>query len=799
MVLNTETGNIYFASEPDYVDDVGSYPGVPKDPITLAFLDGFVDPNPLDGGDTSSGLFSEATTPLFQFVGLRERIIIENQFRSFKPCINAPQAVLPFLHKEASVEAVDESIYSAYSDKRVVSGAYHFEKMDFATSEFEYDVYYNLTGSGGFDLPLLINFISNAIWRHQNPTTPTTFLTFSGNKNNPIPPTEVEFDLISLTGPFIYHFIFQLLWPVMLQGIVHEKENKLREIMLMMGMRTEIYWLATYIFYYCLYLFTTFLTVAVACIFGFRFFLYNNFLVYFLMFFLWGHTMVAAALLLSIFFTKERTALVVGYFVILANGILAQSWVFSYLDQENPPPGAVFGISVFPPWTLYRGIIRLSNAVAFYGPGISISEITDPFYAMDEVYLFLFVQWIVCLLLAIYLENVLPIGPGIKKHPLFFLPRRFWCCTRQRKVNIGVYENPDIEEEKKRVLENADGNYIIRILGLTKIFYGGRKKVAVNNLTMGIKKNECFGFLGPNGAGKTTTIGMLCGYHRPTAGNAYLGDLDINYDIGEIHMQMGVCPQEDLLWADLTGPEHLYFYGRLKNLRGKELDDQVEYWLKQVNLADKKTKRKLSCEYSGGMKRRLSVAISLIGNSKYVLLDEPTTGLDPASRKDLWEVILKVKKHCSILLTTHSMEEAETLCDRLSIFADGGLLSVGTSAELKNQYGQYYKVLIATKPSDESKALEFMHKVCGKDNVRLVNILAGTGAYEVPKDSIALSKLSRNIQECTDVEILHYGITSATLEEVFVKLTLEHTKDEAETLTKKKKKENDVEIDMTVM
>lgn len=760
-------------------------------------MDGFQDPNPLDGGDTSSGLLSEATTHLTQFVGLKERIILENQFRTFDPCRLAPQAVFPFFHKHEDLETIDKTIYDSFRERKVVSGAYYFNKVDLDTLEVDYDVYFNQTGSGGYDLQFLINFVSNAIWRHSFTSNPLTSLTFSGNKNFPIPPSDFEFDLISLMGPFIYHFIFQLLWPVMLQGIVHEKEFKLREIMLMMGMRTEIYWLATYIFYYVMYMLTTLLIIAVACIFGFRFFLYNNFLVYFLMFFLWGHTMVAAAFFLSIFFTKERTALVVGYFVILANGILAQSWVFSYLDQEVPPDGAIFGISVFPPWALYRGIIRLSNAVSHYGPGMSISDITDPFYRMDEVYWFFVVQWVIFLVLALYLENVLPIGPGIKKHPFFFLPRRFWCCTRKDSVDFGEHENPDIEEEKQRVLNDEKDEYAMKLLGLSKVF--GKKK-AVNNLTMGIKKNECFGFLGPNGAGKTTTINMLCGYHRPSGGTAQLGELDINYDIEEIHLQMGVCPQEDLLWADLTGPEHLRFYGRLKNLRGKELEEQVEYWLEQVNLHDKKTKRKLSCEYSGGMKRRLSVAISLIGNSRFVLLDEPTTGLDPASRKSLWDVITKVKKHCSILLTTHSMEEAEQLCDRLSIFADGGLLSVGTSAELKERYGQYYKVLIATKQEDEEKGKIFMENCCGKENVRLVNILAGTAAYEVPKEAIPLSELTRSIQTCKEFKILHYGITSATLEEVFVKLTLEHTKDEADGLVKKKKKkENDVEIDMDVM
>lgn len=194
---------------------------------------------------------------------------------------------------------------------------------------------------------------------------------------------------------------------------------------------------------------------------------------------------------------------------------------------------------------------------------------------------------------------------------------------------------------------------------------------------------------------------------------------------------MSVCPQDNLLWESLTGEEHLYcpplaldgfsppssvvskslcryFYGRLKNLQGAALDAAVDEALQSVNLAEQATRQKLSGEYSGGMKRRLSVAISLIGNPLVVYLDEPSTGLDPASRHQLWEAILKAKKNRTIILTTHSMEEAEVLCDKIGIFVAGELRCYGAPQQLTHRYGSNYSLTATVNPGMVPKAKEFL-------------------------------------------------------------------------------------------
>jgi len=292
--------------------------------------------------------------------------------------------------------------------------------------------------------------------------------------------------------------------------------------------------------------------------------------------------------------------------------------------------------------------------------------------------------------------------------------------------------------------------------------------VAVNGLSFGIGPNSCLGILGPNGAGKTTLIKMLIGLYEPTAGNAKICGLDLSEDLDTIYTFMGVCPQDNVLWDDLTGEEHLFFYGRIKNLKGKKLQEEVDSALMKVNLYD--ARNKLSRQYSGGMKRRLSVAISLIGSPKVLYLDEPSTGLDPKSRQDLWSVINQAKQTSSVILTTHSMEEADAICDRLMIMSEGEAQCIGVSADLNNRYGGGFKLsLQVARGEDDLPADRF---VCSQiPQAKLMNNLAGTRSYEIPKNEVTLEFVFEIMEGNKErLKITDWAITNTTLEEVFLKI-----------------------------
>lgn len=220
--------------------------------------------------------------------------------------------------------------------------------------------------------------------------------------------------------------------------------------------------------------------------------------------------------------------------------------------------------------------------------------------------------------------------------------------------------------------------YSIKTKKLTKKF---KDKVAVDGIDLQIKNGELFALLGINGAGKTTTIKMLSGLILPTSGDIEIENMDIKKDIFKIKEILNVSPQETAIAPNLTVKENLDFMAGVYQIGNKE--EKINELIKKFKLEEILNKRAKTL--SGGWQRRLSIAISLINEPKILFLDEPTLGLDVIARKELWKVINELKGKITIILTTHYMEEAESLADRIGIMANGKLVDVGTSKELINK------------------------------------------------------------------------------------------------------------------
>ena len=239
----------------------------------------------------------------------------------------------------------------------------------------------------------------------------------------------------------------------------------------------------------------------------------------------------------------------------------------------------------------------------------------------------------------------------------------------------------------------------------------------------------------------------------------------------------------DILWGSLTGRMHVAFFGRLKGMKGKVLDEHVDQVLKSVNLSVAGDRK--AGGYSGGMKRRLSVANSLVGNPDVVFMDEPSTGLDPASKHQLWDVISASKAGKSMILTTHSMEEADVLCDRIAIMAGGELQCIGRSWQLKRRFGKGYTATITSMNKTHEHALkieQLMKEVFtqeveeGQDVIPsscalLEDSIGGVSKFEISRNDVVLSKVFGQLNsKMEEYEISDWGITETTLEEVFLKL-----------------------------
>jgi ABC-2 type transport system ATP-binding protein len=223
----------------------------------------------------------------------------------------------------------------------------------------------------------------------------------------------------------------------------------------------------------------------------------------------------------------------------------------------------------------------------------------------------------------------------------------------------------------------------IELQDLTKRF---EDKTAVDRLTLKINEGELFGLLGPNGAGKTVTIKTLCGILKPTSGAATVNGFDATKDADKVHEIIGLCPQEPAYYSYLTGRENIEIFGTFHGVPTKQLRERTTQLIEAVGLgadADRRTGK-----YSGGMVRRVSLAMALVHDPAVAFLDEPTVAMDPQSRHATWDIIRDLKKRGkTVVLTSHYIEEVEALADRVGVIDNGKLIALGTPTELKQRHG----------------------------------------------------------------------------------------------------------------
>lgn len=278
------------------------------------------------------------------------------------------------------------------------------------------------------------------------------------------------------------------------------------------------------------------------------------------------------------------------------------------------------------------------------------------------------------------------------------------CFRRYRGLNV-------TEEDQACALNNRDMTHFeteptdcrigVCIDNLSKRYKTG--KLAVNNLSLNLYEGQITSFLGHNGAGKTTTMSILTGLFPPTSGRATVYNHDIRTDMEEIRKSLGMCPQHNVLFEELTVEEHLYFYSKLKGVPVEKIKSQTDTMIKDLGLPNKR-KSKVDA-LSGGMKRKLSVAIAFIGGSRTVILDEPTAGVDPYARRAIWDLLFKFKANRTILLSTHYMDEADILGDRIAIISNGSLRCCGSSVFLKTTFGEGYHLFVVKADwSDEDRS-----------------------------------------------------------------------------------------------
>ncbi|KAM1099857.1 hypothetical protein ACFX15_006173 [Malus domestica] len=518
----------------------------------------------------------------------------------------------------------------------------------------------------------------------------------------------------------MFGFVFQM------TSLITEKELKLRQAMTMMGLYDTAYWFSWLTWEGIITLLSSFFIVLFGMMFQFDFFVNNSFLVLFLVFFLFQLNMLGFAFMLSAFISKSSSSTTVGFSIFIVGFMtqLVTAFGFPYSNSISKTYRIIW--SFFPPNLLAKALQLLAGATSTpQDIGISWSRRTkcapnddECVITINDIYVWLVVTFFLWFVLAIYFDNIIPNISGVRKSVFYFLNPWYWFGKGGNKVKEGgicscigsvpsqeqlTADDEDVLEEENIVKQQTregivDPNVAVQIRGLVKT-YPGTTKIgccsckrtssyhALKGLWVNFSKDQLFCLLGPNGAGKTTAINCLTGITPVTGGDALIYGYSARSSVGmaKIRKMIGVCPQFDILWDALSGKEHLHLFASIKGLPPSSIKSVAKKSLAEVRLTESAKMRAGS--YSGGMKRRLSFAIALIGDPKLVILDEPTTGMDPITRRHVWDIIEDAKKGRAIVLTTHSMEEADILSDRIGIMAKGRLRCIGTSIRLKSRFG----------------------------------------------------------------------------------------------------------------
>ncbi|EYB99829.1 hypothetical protein Y032_0119g792 [Ancylostoma ceylanicum] len=576
----------------------------------------------------------------------------------------------------------------------------------------------------------------------------------------------INFDTFNVAGFFALFVILSYIIPaaLLVKNIVHEKELRLKEQMRIMGLGDMVHLWSWAIISLVLNIISTFVIVLIT---KFGHLLKIDFWLLFVFLSLFAMSSIAMCLLLSTFFSNANistAATCIVYFLFFFPfqlSVRARSATFTQFTL------------IFPQTTLGYGMAMLAYAAeSDEATWSDIKSIRLEAYdvGLVECMVAFAVEIVTFIILAWYKSAVSPGIYGVSLPWYFCLTRSYWC---PRSVSVSDHDPPYDSQPAGDTfdVEPSYLNMTVHISGMSKVYGNGTK--ALDQLSMRLYEDQITALLGHNGAGKTTTMSILCGLYSPSSGSAHVYGMDIRSEMQGVRDVLGVCPQYNVLFSHLTVAEQLKLFAALKGTPDDELKHEVDEILDAVSLVDKADA--LASTLSGGMKRRLSIGIALVGGSRFVILDEPTAGVDVNSRKEIWTLLQNNKKGRTILLSTHHMDEADILSDRIAILSEGRLISLGSSIFLKNKFGDSFQMFACKKErSIDYTAVITRITTEATVPIRLSDETEEELVFSIPitTDSYKLEKFFSFFDSHKDAYHLgEYGISAPTLQEIFVRLS----------------------------
>ncbi|XP_045632438.1 phospholipid-transporting ATPase ABCA3-like [Ursus americanus] len=577
--------------------------------------------------------------------------------------------------------------------------------------------------------------------------------------------------LIWITSSFLPLMFILMFSPTVLsimRSIVWEREKRLKEYQLIIGLKNWIIWAAYFFTFFFFYIIIISMICVLFSIFSEPIFRFSDCSFIFVFLMCYAIASIFFAFMISTFFNKVRLAASAGSLLYFASFFPFNAITQFYGELTlTKKVAACLSSNV----ALALGISRLLK-LELRQIGIRWDNIWTPVNLEDNlmfghILLMLLLDAFLYGLVTWYIETVFPGQYGVPQPWYFFLMHSYW--FGEPKIRRKKEEMKSCGETPNKYFEAEPANLVagIQIKHLYKEF---GDKVVVNNMSLNLYKGQITILLGQNGAGKTTALSLLIGmYSALFRAEVYIHGFDMSKNLFEIRKHLGFCPQHDILFNDLTLLENLFFYSVVKGLYQNVYSMEIDHMLSTFNLLEKRNT--FSRSLSGGMKRKLAIIIALIGGSQVMILDEPSSGMDPVSRRATWDLLHQYKQDRTIILTTHYMDEADLLGDRIAIMVKGTLQCCGSSVFLKEIYGAGYQIVMEKESHcDVEKISAIIHSHIPDATVE--NFTGAELSFILPKEYTQRFEALINDLENKQKElgIANFGASITTMEEVFIKV-----------------------------
>lgn len=515
-----------------------------------------------------------------------------------------------------------------------------------------------------YDILQMQKQINDAFIRNVTGQEPS--LRFSGlnDSNDPFLDFLQEFMQIVLLVSFILPVI------TITGTVCLEKEYQLKDYMKIMGVQTSLHWFAYFVTYFGQIMLIAVIIAVVTKIdpgLEHKVLEHSDFVVVCIFMILYGISVIAFSFMMS---TLASTAS-------FASKLATISWFINYIPYsiagyrfKSHPLSHQLSICIFSNTAMASGVSKIieleERQIGLQWDNL-FEMSGDRELTVGHILIMLMVDSFVYTLIAVYMEKIYPGSYGIPLKWYFPFTRQYWFSGKTKVKRVVIESNHDMNADDLFEPQSLSKNVTVEVKHLLKVYPGN--KIAVKGISFKLYEDDIVILLGHNSAGKSTTISMLTGLLQPTAGKVLIHGKDIHENSQTALTSIGLCPQHNILFEDLNVKEHIIFYSRLKGLHPMDVQKDIEKLVADLHLEDQLNVQVNNL--SGGIKRILSVSLAFCGDPKFVVLDEPSSGLDPVSMRIMWQMLIARKEGRTILISTHSMQEADIINDRIVVMSEG--------------------------------------------------------------------------------------------------------------------------------